>query len=260
MARYGGNTSCLEVQCGDRRLIFDAGTGLRPLGEDIVANMENGADIDLFLSHCHYDHIIGLPFFAPFFRPDANGHIWAGHLLPDNRIQSMLSDMMAAPLLPITLDIFNADLQFHDFTAGDTLDIGDGIILRTAPLNHPNGATGYRVDFDGRSFCYVTDTEHVSGAPDQNILGLIEGADAFAYDATYADAQYRGETGISHVGWGHSTWEEGLRLSDAANVGTYVIFHHDPSHDDDHMDGVAREAEAARPGTVVARDGMVLDL
>lgn len=259
VARYGGNTSCLEITCGGRRLIFDAGTGIRPLGAEIAATAmaagENSADIDLFLSHCHYDHIVGLPFFAPLFNPDATCRIWAGHLPPENGIQAMLSDMMAAPLLPISLDIFHAEVDFRDFTAGDTLDIGDGITLKTASLNHPSGATGYRIEYNGRAFCYVTDTEHVPGAPDKNILGLIKGADGFAYDATYTDAEYP-----NHAGWGHSTWEEGMRLATEADVKTYVIFHHDPGHNDIFMDDVASEAEQARPGTVVAQDGMVLNL
>ncbi|MBM3557784.1 MAG: MBL fold metallo-hydrolase, partial [Alphaproteobacteria bacterium] len=121
------------------------------------------------------------------------------------------------------------------------------------PLNHPNRATGYRVEYGGKSICYVTDTEHVPGRLDRNVLGLIEGADIAVYDSMYDDARLGG-----HTGWGHSTWEEALRLADAAKVKTMVLYHHDPDNDDDTLDAMAREAGRRRPGTVVAREGMML--
>jgi phosphoribosyl 1,2-cyclic phosphodiesterase len=120
-------------------------------------------------------------------------------------------------------------------------------------LNHPNGACGYRIDYGGKSICYITDTEHVPGRPDRNILDLIQGAALVVYDATYTDEEFP-----NFITWGHSTWQEGVRLADAAGVGTLAIFHHDPGHDDDRMDAIAHDAAAARPGTVVAREGMVL--
>jgi len=144
-------------------------------------------------------------------------------------------------------------MEFRDFEYGDALAPRKGITIRTAQLNHPNGATGYRVEHGGKSICYVTDTEHRPGELDREILRLIEGADIFIYDATYSDDEYP-----NYAGWGHSTWQEGVRLADEAGVGTYVVFHHDPSHDDTFMDEVAKAAKAARPGTVVAREGMVL--
>ena len=133
--------------------------------------------------------------------------------------------------------------------------------LRSAPLNHPNGATGYRVESGGKSICYITDTEHREGSIDQTIVDLCRGADIMVYDSAYTDAEYP-----SFRGWGHSTWQEGVRIADAAGVGTLAVFHHDPGHDDDFMDGVSRDAAAMRPGTaasglprvVVARERMTL--
>ncbi len=249
--RYGGNTSCLEVRCGGRLLIFDAGTGLRPLGRHLDDKAE--VDGDLFFTHTHFDHITGLPFFSPAFKPANRFRFWAGHLLPEYRLYDVLSELMMAPLFPVPLDVLKAKICYRDFKCGETLEPHPGIVIRTAPLNHPNGATGYRIEHGGRSLCYVTDTEHSPGRLDANILGLIEGADALIYDSTFTEAEYP-----RFVGWGHSTWEEGVRLSDAAHVKTLVIFHHDPSHDDACMDRIAAEAERARPGTVVAREGMVL--
>ncbi len=129
----------------------------------------------------------------------------------------------------------------------------DGVTIRTAPLNHPQNATGYRVDYNGKSICYITDTEQREDGPDRNILGLIDGADIVIYDSMFSDAEYP-----DYKGWGHSTWEEGLRLADAANVSTSVIFHHMPERTDDQMDNIALAADKTRPGTVVAREGMTL--
>ena len=250
-ARYGGNTSCVEMVCGGRRLIFDAGTGIRQL----AATMRGPQDFDLLFSHFHYDHVIGLPACGPLYNPGTVCRVWAGRAGTEAGVRQVLSDFMSPPLFPLKLDFFSAALTFNDFHSGDRIELGDGISARTAPLNHENGAAGYRVEFGGRSACYVTDTEHPETGRDPNILGLIEGADLFIYDCTYTDAEYP-----AHKGWSHSTWQEGVRLAAAAGVKTLVIFHHDPSHDDDFMDGIAAEAAALRPGTVVARDRMALTL
>lgn len=250
-ARYGGNTSCLEVRCGGRLLIFDGGTGLRPLG----LHLDNGGtiDADLYFTHTHFDHIQGLPFFSSAYKKTNRFRFWAGHLKPDFTLKQVLSEMMMAPLFPVPLSILSADISFHDFDADSVLTPAAGITLRTAQLNHPNRATGYRIEFQGKSICYVTDTEHTPGTPDASILKLIDRADIVIYDCTYSDDEFP-----RFKGWGHSTWEEGIRLCDQANVGRLVIFHHDPAHDDAFMDRVASEAERARPGTVVAREGLTL--
>jgi phosphoribosyl 1,2-cyclic phosphodiesterase len=248
--RYGGNTSCLEVRCGGRLLIFDAGTGLRELGAALAGE---SVDADLYLTHTHFDHICGLPFFAPMYAPGNRVRLAAGHLLPDKNLHDVLIEMMMAPLFPIPPSAFQADVSFDDFAVGAALSPGDGIVIRTARLNHPNDATGYRIEYGGRSICYVTDTEHEDGKRDGTIVDLIRGADLVIYDATYTDDEYP-----SFKGFGHSTWQEGVRLVEAAGAKTLVIFHHEPGHDDDRMDAIAAQAEQRRPGTVVAREGMVL--
>jgi phosphoribosyl 1,2-cyclic phosphodiesterase len=250
--RYGGNTSCLEVRCGDRTIILDAGSGIRYLGNELITR--GPLDIDIFLTHTHFDHICGMPFFTPFFVPQSKFRISAGHLLPEHNVEFVLSEMMMAPLFPVPMAIFNADINFHDFMSGDTLDLGDGITLRTAPLNHPNRATGYRVEYDGRSICYITDTEHVQDEPDQNVADLIRGADLVIYDGTYTDEEFP-----NHITWGHSTWQEGLRLCEANDVKRYVLFHHDPERSDDQLDEIGQQLEERRPGSIVAREGLVLN-
>ncbi len=249
--KYGGNTSCLEVRCGEHLLVFDAGTGIRALGQRLVS--EHTLRGDLFLTHTHLDHLVGLPFFAPLFDPQSRFRLWAGHLQPDLTLLEALSKFMVAPLFPVPPQIFAGNVSFHDFIAGETLEPQPGVRVRTAPLNHPNGATGYRIEYNSRAICYVTDTEHVEGQSDQNILDLIHGADIVIYDSSYTDSEYP-----KYKNWGHSTWQEGVRLCDRADAELLVLFHHDPSHDDKTMDRIAKEAARARPGTLVAREGMVL--
>ena len=256
--RYGGNTSCLEVTAGGRRLIFDAGTGIRTLGLELARQAP--LDIDIYFTHTHLDHISGLTFFSPLFDKRNSIRMWAGHLEAPYTLKGVVKNLMQAPLYPVSLEIFQASISFKEFNCGTTLACGT-VAMRTAPLNHPNGATGYRVEFEGKSICYITDTEHRPDGIDKTIVELCRGADVMIYDSTYTDGEYP-----NYHGWGHSTWQEGVRIADAAGVGTLAIFHHDPSHDDTFMDRVAREAAALRPGlapgglprVLVAHEGLIL--
>jgi phosphoribosyl 1,2-cyclic phosphodiesterase len=250
-AIYGGNTPCIEIRCGSDLLVFDAGTGLRALGKSIAT--AGITDVDLFLSHTHVDHIIGFPFFCYAFKPENALRVWSGHLDGGRTTESVLRQFMSEPLFPVPVDIFGADVSYRDFSAGETLTPRDGVTLRTAALNHPQNATGYRVEFAGKSICYVTDTEHFEDGPDRNILGLIDGADIVIYDSMFSDAEYP-----DYKGWGHSTWEEGARLCEAANVGTFVVFHHLPDRTDADLDVLAQAVDRMRAGSVVAREGMTL--
>ncbi|MBS0221542.1 MAG: MBL fold metallo-hydrolase [Proteobacteria bacterium] len=257
-ARYGGNTSCLEVTAGGRRLIFDAGTGIRPLGLELARHAP--LDIDIYFTHTHLDHIAGLTFFSPLFDERNSVRMWAGHLKPPHTLKMVVKSLMKAPLYPVSLEAFRASVKFIKFNVGEPLSCGE-VKMTTTSLNHPNGATGYRVDYGGKSVCYITDTEHRIDRRDANVINLCRGADVMIYDSSYTDEEYP-----RYLGWGHSTWQEGVRLADAAGVGTLVIFHHDPSHDDAFMDGVARDAARQRPGTapnglprvIVAHEGLII--
>lgn len=251
VAKYGGNTSCLEVRCGDRVLIFDGGTGIRYLGNHLAR--EAPLDLDIFLTHTHLDHVCGLPFFKPFYDVQNKFRMRSGHCAFGCTTHDALKGLMVVPLLPMDVDVFTADCDFLDFPVGETLDMGEGVVIRTGALNHPNGCTGYRIEFQGKSICYITDAEHIDGQRDQTIVDLIKDCDIFIYDSTYTDEELK-----TQPSFGHSTWEEGVRLADAAGVKTFVAFHHDPDHDDGFMDGVARDLEAVRSGSEVAKEGMVL--
>ena len=254
VARYGGNTACVEVHCGDRLLILDGGTGMRKLGK---ALLESGAPVeaDIFYTHCHIDHICGLPFFAPCYVPTTRLRLWAGSPAPPSGIAKALRQMMSGPLFPTGFDSFKADIAFHDFRAGDVLTPCAGVTVHTAPLNHPGGSTGYRVEHGDASLAYITDTEHRPGELDPRVLALAGGVDLMIYDGNYTDDEWP-----THVGWGHSTWQQGVRLATAAKAKTLAIFHHDPDHTDDMLDRVAAEARAMFPGTMVAAEGMILRL
>lgn len=246
---FGGNTACVEVSCGTRRVILDAGTGLRELGRTIIGESQ-AADLDLLLTHCHIDHMLGLPFFAPAFSPDVRLRLHAGHLSEHQPLREIVAKLMFPPLLPITPQMFKAQIDYRDFMAGETLTLGGDIIVHTAPLRHPGGATGYRVEWGGAAVCYFTDHEHAPDGPDAELVALARNANLLIYDTTFTAAEYK-----RCAGWGHSTWQEGAKLADAAGVDRLVLFHHLPERDDAALAAIEREAAAARPGTVAAREG-----
>lgn len=249
--RYGGNTSCVEVRCGEDLLILDAGTGLRELAESFKQGRPLKAN--MFLTHTHLDHVCGLPFFQPLFNSGAELKIWGGHLPSNRPVQQVLDCLMMDPLWPIQLSDLKAKITFHDFVAGDTLMPVTGIDVQTVALNHPNGATGYRINYKGKSVCYITDTEHFADRIDENIVRLAKNSDILIYDSTYTPADYK-----NRIGWGHSTWEEGVKVAKQAGVKQFVVFHHNPEHDDHDMDLIEREVCGSMGNAVVAREGMVL--
>lgn len=252
--RYGGNTSCIEMRAGGHRMIFDAGTGIRTLGKQFVRDGEK--EIYLLLTHTHWDHINGFPFFAPAYNPACSVRILAGHLhTVDSKIRDVLSAQMHSPMFPVPLEAMRAKTTFEDFRAGDDVPLFPNVKIGTRPLNHPNGATGYRIEHGGRVVAYITDTEHVPGHDDANVLALIEGADLVIYDSTYTEAEFP-----DRIGWGHSTWNEGVRLCRLAGAKKLAIFHHDPDHDDAFMDRIAEEAGRAWSGAIVSREGMEIDV
>jgi phosphoribosyl 1,2-cyclic phosphodiesterase len=251
--RYGGNTSCVEIWCGERRIVIDAGTGIRMLGRQMIS--DGPTEFDLLLSHTHLDHIEGLPFFPPAFAPGNVIRIWAGHLLPRITIEQALGQLMSAPLFPVPLDAFSNQAKYCDFRAGDALVLGPEILVKTTMLDHPNHAVGYRIEYDGRSICYISDTTHVPGQTNENIAGLIHGADLVIYDSMFTDPEF-----AARPDWGHSTWREGARLAKLAGVKKLVLFHHEPSRTDEELDELGREAARHLPGTIVAQEGATLDI
>jgi len=254
--KYGGNTSCVELMCGERQIIFDAGTGIFQLGKHT-----NNFYTDILLSHTHLDHISGFPFFKPLHTPNSKVSIWAGHLKPESTAQKAMGHLMMSPVFPLALKDVQSRVIFNDFMAGEMLvNKGfkeDGITIDTLPLNHPDRATAYRVEYDGKSVCYVTDVEHEVGEIDHSLVKFIENCDLFIYDSTYDDDNFE-----TYIGWGHSTWQQGARIADKANVKTFISFHHDPNANDKELDERNEKLKDFRKNgeSILAKEGLEIKL
>lgn len=255
--RYGGNTPCIEMRCHGRRLIFDAGTGLRVLGQHLLKEMP--VDADIFFTHSHWDHIQGFPFFIPAFVPGNTFRIHGKNAPNGATIRQRLETQMLDPNFPVPLQVMGSTLTFHPLDTCEEIDLGDGVKVETGKLNHPGGAVGYRVSWGGRVIVYATDTEHLADQLDQNLLHLSRNADILVIDATYTDQEYWSKT-TSKVGWGHSTWEEAVKIAIAANVKKLVIFHHDPLRTDSELDQIGTNVQAVFPNSLIAKEGMCLEL
>ncbi|MGF7162087.1 phosphoribosyl 1,2-cyclic phosphodiesterase [Rhodoligotrophos appendicifer] len=250
---YGGNTPCVEMLLGDHVLIFDAGSGARQLGSQLLK--EGVKSFDLFFSHCHYDHIEGIPFFDPLYVPTEQITVWSGHHVDGGSTLDMLKSFMQAPFFPVGPEVFRAKLDYRNFNAGEVLEPAPGIRIETTRLRHCNGSIGFRIEYAGKSVCYVTDTEHHQDKLDTDIVSLIQDADIVIYDAMYTPEEYP-----TFKGFGHSTWEEGVALCRTAKAKKLVLFHHNPRHDDKKLAEIEAAAAAALPGTIAAREGLVLDV
>jgi phosphoribosyl 1,2-cyclic phosphodiesterase len=255
--KYGGNTPCVEMCVGKNRLIFDGGTGIRVLGQSLLSQMP--VEGHIFFTHSHWDHIQGFPFFTPAFIKGNRFHIY-GAIAPNGAtVEQRLNDQMLHPNFPVPLQIMGADLKFYDVEIGKPIQIGEEISVESALLNHPGQAVGYRVNWRGYSAAYVTDTEHFPDHLDENVLYLARGADVFIYDATYTDEEYYSEKN-SKVGWGHSTWQEAVKVAKAAGVKRLFIFHHDPLHSDEFLDQVEEQVAKAFPNGFMAKEGLSIQI
>ncbi len=263
---YGGNTSCVSAELDGHVVIFDSGTGIRPLGQ-YLASKSPRPGIDLFLSHVHWDHIQGFPFFAPNYM--GGFHIKVhGRGKAEASLRQILAGQMEGPNFPISLTDLNATLTYRDLAMGKGEDIFKlngvqvGSVTHTTG-RHPNGVSIYRLTekATGHSVVYATDTEHADGGPDKNIVKLAQGADVLIYDGMYTPEEYESK----YKGWGHSTWEKGVEIAQAAGVKKLCIFHHDPDHDDEFLASLEKEVveicseRAPALRVVFAREGMEIE-
>jgi phosphoribosyl 1,2-cyclic phosphodiesterase len=259
-ARYGGNTSCVEVAGAraDHVIVLDAGSGIRELGVTLSPTV---ARVDLLLTHLHMDHIIGLGFFDALFRPGLEVHVW-GPSSTTMSLHERLTRYLSPPLFPVRLRDLPCQLNLHDVRLG-AFELPD-VQVTAALVCHPGPTVGYRLN-DGRSaIAYLPDHEPALGAREfpgspewTSGYDLAAGVDVLIHDAQYDAAEYE-----AHVGWGHSALPHTLAFAELAHVRHLVPFHHDPSHGDDQLDTLYHPLTGGFPGLAVtpAREGAVIDL
>jgi phosphoribosyl 1,2-cyclic phosphodiesterase len=268
--KYGGNTPCVEVRTDSGWLvILDAGTGIRELGRSLVAAANgNGIAADIFLTHAHWDHIQGIPFFAPIFQPGNRFTIWGQKTL-ETSIDRVIRDQMSPVVFPVTFEQLDATVDFCEIA--EERRTGNGYHVTAFAVRHPGGALGYR--FSGRSenagsFVYISDNELNPTVPygsradwKDRLVDFVRGATVLVHDAMYTADEYE-----KHRGWGHSTYEDAVELALDAGVKHLVLFHHRPERSDDEVDrcvAACRAIVAARGGTLTvtaAAEGMTLDV
>jgi phosphoribosyl 1,2-cyclic phosphodiesterase len=254
--RYGGNTSCIEMRVNGKHLIFDGGTGLRMLGKSLES--ETPLNSYIFFTHYHWDHIQGVPFFQPLFVENNHFSIY-GQVPQEGEIMSLEQHFHHRVLhvnSPVPVKSVEAKLDFQEIVCGEEFTIDD-ITLETRPLNHPNGAMGYRVSWGDHSIVYCTDTEHYPDRLDENVLHLARNADILIYDAMYTDQEYN-DPKSPKVGWGHSTWQEGVKIAEAAGVRKLAIFHHEPNHSDAMLDEIGVTVKGVFDGSFMASEGLIV--
>ncbi|MES2392218.1 MAG: MBL fold metallo-hydrolase [Acidobacteriota bacterium] len=245
---FGGNTPCVEVLGpADEVIILDAGSGIRALGESLLARPDPPTVVHIFLTHFHWDHVQGLPFFAPIYDP--RFHIHFHSMRTPSELQAILSAQMRAPFFPVTFADLSATVEFH---ALDPFQSGD-LTLTSFPLHHPQGAVGFHIASATKSVVYATDHEHGDAAIDANLVEVSRNANALIYDSQYTPTEY-----ATRHNWGHSTWLEATHVARRANVQQLVLFHHAPDRHDDAIRAIVAEAQAEFPATIAAQESLTL--
>jgi phosphoribosyl 1,2-cyclic phosphodiesterase len=251
-ARYGGNTTCLELRAGRRRVIFDAGSGIRQLGLDLLQN--GGEYHHIFLTHFHWDHIQGFPFFPPLYQPGVDLKI-IGPKQNNIDVRSLFAGQMGPIYFPVPFSMIAANMSFEHLNEG-TWEM-EGMVLRTFRVRHPSYVIGYRIEVGGQVICFIPDNEVDGTGYDLDegwrgrLVDFVRGADLLIHDSMYTDEEYP-----SRLGWGHSTFSQSVRLAEEGGVKRLLFFHHDPERSDDEIDGIVNRVrqEAVARGCSIPMD------
>lgn len=251
----GGNTTCVSVREGEFVGVFDAGTGVRVLGNYLEDQERAHWKGSIFFSHYHWDHIQGLPFFTPAFRAENRFHLY-GEYKEDLELERVLRQQMQSPFFPVPLDEQEALVDFKPIVPGDVLEPYPGIEIRTTALNHPNGAIGYRLNGGRGSVCIITDHEHPADGLSPAVVEFAHGAAVLVHEAQYTPEEKRGPK----RGWGHSTWEEAALTAQEAGVGRLYLSHHDPDRSDRELFEILYQARRIFPDSELASEATVFEL
>ncbi|MDX6581627.1 MAG: hypothetical protein QOI10_811 [Solirubrobacterales bacterium] len=241
MNRYGGNTSCVQLSLADgEELILDAGTGIRNLGVDLTP----GKRINILLTHLHLDHIQGLMFFPPCFRPESEITIW-GPSSPEASLEDRIARYISAPLSPVEVRELPCSVSFRD-TPATEWELG-GAAIRAEAITHRGPTLGYRISDGETTVAYIPDHEPSLGAPLAGLepewisgFDLARGADLLIHDCQYTDEEYP-----DHIGWGHSSVSDALTFARRVEARRLMMFHHDPLHSDEVLDELGATARSA---------------
>lgn len=251
--RYGGNTACVEVKVGDQHLIFDGGTGLRALGKHL-AQQNTAVNAHLFFTHAHWDRIQGFPFFQPAFNPATHLGVYGAAAPNGASIKQCLTDQMLRPNFFKPLQAMQADLSFCNIQPGQTLDLGE-VVVETLSLNRHTSALGYRVNWQGKSLIYASDTDPNRDRADPNLVFLAQGADVLILDGTYIDMAYTDPKNCHNI-----PWKLAVEVAEASAAKRLVLFHHNPCHNDGYLDELGQRVREAFPAAMIAQEGLVIDL
>lgn len=254
-SRYGGNTACIEIRLANGTLIIlDCGSGLRALGKSLLREFRTRPiQAYIFLTHFHWDHVQGIPFFLPLYKKDCS-ILFHSILSNGQHLKEAIEGQWVSPYFPVEASLIPAVRHFYEL--GERPINLNGAIITSAPMNHPQGCVGYRIEADGAVFVLATDTEPGSVKHDQALRELARDADVLVYDAQYTPEQLREQK----KGWGHSSWLEGTRVARDSGSKRLILFHHDPDSDDNIVDGLIARAREEFSNVVGSAEGLELDL
>ena len=249
---FGGNTSCIEVRSTTNEVVlFDMGTGLRNFGNSVLKEKEPITDINIVLSHFHYDHILGFLMFIPLFIDKYNINIFAPGKT-DAEVEEKFESFLSSNFWPVNKEMMSAKINFNHYSS-EAINITNNIKVLTSPHGHPGGASSIRLEIDRFSVTYVTDCEHPSSHLNQNVIDIAKNTDLLIHDAQYTPEQM-----LDHKGWGHSSWEHCVEVAQKARAKRLALFHHNPDHGDSMLEAIEQDAKNVFTNTVSAREGMEL--
>jgi phosphoribosyl 1,2-cyclic phosphodiesterase len=253
--RYGGNTSCVEVRLGNSIYIFDCGTGFRQLGQHLSREFQNQpVQAHIFVSHFHWDHIQGIPFFLPLYERPENRFVF--HASARTRsLERVMEEQMAVPYFPVNMTEMKSKREFFNIEEGRT-QLDDNVAVAVQWLNHPQGCLGFRIESKEGTLVYATDNEPGDATFDKNVRKLAAGADVLIYDSQYLPDEYEARK----RGWGHSHWREAINIVMESGAKELVLFHHDPDHDDNCIDRIVQDARNYYPRVRAAAEGLELNI